>query len=151
MQRLVDVYPYRENQGGLELLVLKRSPGVVYSDQWRMVGGKVNEAETSAEAALRELKEETGCGPNLFWVLPSVNQFYDHNIDSVRQIPAFAARMDNDSEIKLNHEHDEYRWITEDEIDTYIVWPEQQRLMKLLTTILRANKLIEEWIITLRQ
>jgi hypothetical protein len=57
--------------------------------------------------------------------------------------------MDNDSEIKLNHEHDEYRWITEDEIDAYIVWPEQQRLMKLLTTILRANKLIEEWIITL--
>lgn len=147
MSRLVDVYPYRRKQGGIQFLIFKRAADVVYARQWRMIGGKVNGGEKFYEAALREFTEETGLEPALFWTIPSVNQFYDHQSDTVHRIPAFGAEVDNDDEIELNHEHTEYRWITKGEVGTYISWPEQQRLIHLVDTILTNNGLLKEWII----
>lgn len=147
MCRLVDVYPYRKEHNKVKLLIFKRATDVKYPNQWRMIGGKANKEEKLYKTALRELKEETRLTPFLFWTIPSVNQFYDHQADTIYHIPAFGAQIKSNSTIKLNHEHSEYKWISEDEIDTYISWPEQRRLMKLLVTILTKNKILEEWII----
>lgn len=147
MSRLVDVYPYRKKQNRIHLLILKRTSEVRYANQWRMVGGKAEKGETYHETALRELKEETGLTPLLFWTIPSLNQFYEHQTDTIHQIPAFGAEIKLGSNIVLNHEHSEFRWISEEEIDDYISWPEQRRLMKLLLTILTYDNLLKEWII----
>lgn len=148
MSRLIDVYPYqKDDTNNLSLLILKRSTDVRYARQWRMVGGKTEENEKLYDAALRELQEETGVSPLLFWSIPSVNQFYDHETDSVHQIPAFGAEIAPDADITLNHEHSEHKWISTEEIDDYILWPEQRRLMKLLAKIVKENNLLEEWII----
>lgn len=149
MSRLVDVYPYSKEHNKVNLLIFKRTDEVVYPNQWRMIGGKVQDKETFYEAALRELDEETGLNPETFWTLPSVNQFYDPKSDSVRTIPAFASEVNPKDTITLNHEHSEYQWITKDEIEHYIVWPEQRRLMKLLVNIVTANEILEEWIINI--
>lgn len=151
MSRLVDVYPYRMEQKRINLLILKRTVGVKYPNQWRMIGGNVEKGEQFYEAALRELKEETGLDPLLFWTIPSLNQFYDHRTDTIHQIPAFGAEIKWDSEVVLNHEHFEYKWISEDEIDDYILWPEQRRLMKLVVTVITKENLLEEWIIKSRK
>lgn len=147
MDRLVDVYPYRKGQGQLELLILKRSSEVVYSRQWRMVGGKVKKGEKAYTAALRELHEETALKPKLFWTLPSINQFYDPAVDDIRQIPAFAAEVYWHATIVLNHEHVDYKWIAKEEVASYIRWPEQRRLMYQLHSIITHNQLTDEWII----
>lgn len=147
MKRLVDVYPYRIKGNELELLILKRSYDVKYAHQWRMVGGKVHAGETYFEAGLRELQEETGLSPKLFWSIPSINQFYDHNSDSIFQIPAFGAQVEKTVTITLNHEHVSWKWISQDQIDTYIQWPEQKRLMNLLADLVTANQILDEWII----
>ncbi|WP_138429673.1 NUDIX domain-containing protein [Fodinibius saliphilus] len=147
MSKLVDLYPYIRDNGTIKLLVLKRAADVIYAEQWRMVGGKVNKGESHVEAARRELKEETGLKPERFWTVPSLNQFYDHHSDAIRQIPAFAAEVDPNKEIELNHEHVDYIWISEVEIESYISWPEQARLMKLIATIITNNEIIDEWLI----
>jgi 8-oxo-dGTP pyrophosphatase MutT (NUDIX family) len=147
MDRLVDIYPYKRVQDKIKLLILKRSADVIYAGQWRMVGGKVKQDEKAPEAALRELEEETYLQPRLFWTLPSINQFYDPEEDTVRQIPAFAAEVNPDKEISLNHEHAAYQWITAAQVASYIQWPEQRRLMNLLTSIVTHNQLINEWIL----
>lgn len=147
MSRLVDVYPYQKSRGKINLLIFRRSGGVKYSNQWRMVGGKAEEGETYYEAALRELKEETGLDPLLFWTIPSINNFYNPSADTIHQIPAFGAEIKSGQDIVLNHEHSEFKWISEDEIDDYILWPEQRRLMKLVVTIIIKDNLLEEWII----
>lgn len=103
--------------------------------------------ESHYEAALRELEEEAGIVPELFWSIPSLNQFYDYKSDSIRQIPAFGAQVKNESQITLNHEHIDWKWISKDEIDSYILWPEQKRLMNLLADIVINNQIIDEWII----
>lgn len=147
MPRLVDVYPYRKKENELSLLILKRSADVKYPNQWRMIGGKAEKDEKLYSTALRELEEETGLVPLLFWSIPSVNQFYDHQTDTIHTIPAFAAELSTDADITLNHEHSEHKWISAEEIDDYIAWPEQRRLMKLLVKIIKGNNLLEEWII----
>lgn len=147
MSRLVDLYPYSLKQNEFKLLILKRARDVIYAGQWRMVGGKVRENETADEAARRELLEETGVKPQLYWTIPTVNQFYDPKADSIRQIPTFAAEIDPDHPLKLNHEHTAYAWISEEQVEEYIKWPEQRRIMKVLSTIVTDNQILEEWIL----
>ncbi len=147
MSQLVDVYPYSKDNGALKFLIFKRADDVIYSGQWRMIGGKVKKDEKATEAALRELKEETKLIPNLFWVLPSINQFYDRSSDTIRHVPAFAAEVNFSDEIQLNHEHSSYIWISKGDLNDYLSWPEQKRLMKLLSNIVINKQILEEWII----
>ena len=149
MKGLVDVYPYQKIHNEFKFLILKRAPDVQYAHQWRMIGGKVNPEETFYNAALRELHEETGRSPDLFWSIPSLNQFYDHGSDSILQIPAFGAEIRDEESIVLNYEHVSWKWISLEEIDTYIQWPEQKRLMKLSADIVISKQILNEWIIEL--
>jgi dATP pyrophosphohydrolase len=152
MKRLIDVYPYRIKAGEVDFLILKRSSNKIYADQWRMIGGKVEEGETYWEAALRELEEEIAQTPSQFWTVPSVNTFYEHKTDSIYQIPAFAAKIDrSDDQIDLDDEHTGYLWVKADKIDDFIYWPEQKRLIRLIEEILTNQVILPEWIIETKQ
>lgn len=150
-KKLIDVYPYRINGKNVEFLILKRSSKKIYANQWRMIGGKVEEEETFWQAALRELKEEISEKPSSFWTVPSVNSFYEHKTDTIHQIPAFAAKIEwTDERIKLDDEHTGYLWVKADQINEYIHWPEQKRLIRLINDILINQQILSEWIIDLK-
>lgn len=148
MATLVDVYPYRWEQQEVRFLILKRAEQKPYAGQWRMVGGKVEGCEAAWQSGLRELREETGLFPQLFWTVPSVNSFYDARADTVHQIPVFAAEV-KQAEIALDEEHTDWKWITIGAVKNHILWPEQQRLMTLIHTILTNQKILSEWKIPL--
>ena len=132
--RVVDVYPYRMQSDVPELLLLRRANNVSYAGAWRMVGGKIESEETAWQAALRELREETGMTPGRFWTIPSLNQFYEWQHDRVNLIPAFAAEVDGRP--VLNHEHDTFEWLSVEDATRRLHWPEQQRLVHLLISML---------------
>lgn len=148
MKRLIDVYVYRLNSGQPEFLLLLRSKKKIYANQWRMVGGKVKDGEDYWMGAQREVKEELGVTPDAFWVIPSVNTFYEAKSDQIHHIPAFAAEI-SDQEIKLDEEHSEYRWVTVSDIEEMIAWPEQKRLIRLTDQLLRNQQILPEWRIEL--
>ncbi len=127
---LVDVYPYRGSAADREYLLLRRRPGVIYSGDWRMVGGKILDSETAWQAAGRELEEETGCKPLVMWAIPSANVFFEWEKDTVRVIPAFAAEIDRDP--VLNHEHDAFGWYDYEAACQLLCWPEQRRLLGIV-------------------
>ncbi|MFU8812406.1 MAG: NUDIX domain-containing protein [Balneolaceae bacterium] len=144
-KRLIDLYPYRMTGKRPEFLIFQRAKGKIYAGQWRMVGGKVQPGETSWQAALRELKEETGLTPETLWTIPRINQFYEHSTDTIHAIPAFAAEIDAAAGIRLDDEHTEYRWIEAADAERYIAWPEQVSLIRLTHHILSSNKILSQW------
>ena len=135
--RAVDVYPYRVTDTGPEFLLLKRAPGVAYAGTWRMVGGKIAPGEPAHATALREVMEETGQRPTRRWALPSVNTFYEWPQNRVTLAPAFAAVLTADP--VLNHEHVAFAWLPVGEAAARLVWPEQQRLLRLTARLLRTD------------
>lgn len=148
-KRLIDLYAYRIVEEKPEFLLFKRAKGKIYQGQWRMTGGKVESGETYWQAALRELKEETGLTPVLFWTIPSVNTFYEHKSDTVHHIPAFAAQLQTDQIPDLDDEHTEYEWLTLEQAVKRISWPEQRRLLKLTDSIITQNEILDDWIVSI--
>ncbi len=147
MKKLIDVYIYRVKEKVPEFLLLKRASNKIYANQWRMVGGKVEEGEAYWEAAQRELKEETGLIPVSFWVIPSVNTFYEAKTDQVHQIPAFAAEIAFEDKLRLDDEHTDFTWIAKEQVDEFLAWPEQKRLISTAHDIIVNNQILPEWII----
>ncbi len=142
--RLIDVYPYRLDGGHPKFLLLRRSADVIYAGQWRMVGGKVNPDETSVQAAFREFSEETSMVPINAWVLPTVNAFYDPKADQIRYIAAFAFECGSD-QIRLNHEHDAFEWLTVEMAIQRLGWHEQRRILQIAHDIITSNSVLPEW------
>jgi dATP pyrophosphohydrolase len=102
-----------------------------------MIGGKVDAGETAWQAALRELREETGLAPVRCWALPSVNHFYEWQRDTVALVPAFAAEVDADP--RLDEEHDAFAWLPAEAAAARLHWPEQRRLLRLAADLLRTG------------
>jgi dATP pyrophosphohydrolase len=136
--RVIDVYPYRFlGKDEPEFLLLRRAANVIYAGAWRMVGGKIRPGEAAWQAALRELREETGQAPARLWALPSVNAFYEWEADRVNLTPAFAAALPRDP--VLDREHDAFAWLPVEEAAARLRWPEQQRLVRLAHRLLRGG------------
>ena len=60
--RVVDAYVFRQTNNGLRFLILKRAETKIYEHLWQGVAGKIEKGEKAWQAAIRELKEETGFG-----------------------------------------------------------------------------------------
>jgi 8-oxo-dGTP pyrophosphatase MutT (NUDIX family) len=90
------------------------------------VSGALEEADRVALGALRELREETGFGPDTieaFYDLDLVNQFHEPSYDAVLTAAIFAVRVPPDAEPTLSHEHDASRWVPIDAARDEVVWP----------------------------
>jgi 8-oxo-dGTP pyrophosphatase MutT (NUDIX family) len=109
-----------------EILLIRRSPGRILPGLWQCVSGTLEAGERVAMGALRELREETGFGPDqieAFYDLDLVNQFHEPSVDGVVTAAVFAVRLHDDAEPTLSHEHDGARWRTPEEAHTEVIWP----------------------------
>jgi 8-oxo-dGTP pyrophosphatase MutT (NUDIX family) len=109
-----------------EVLLLRRAPGRILPGLWQCVSGSLEDGDRVAIAALRELDEETGFGPDVieaFYDLDLVNQFHEPSYDAIVTAAVFAVRVLNDAEPTLSHEHDDARWVPVDEAHADVVWP----------------------------
>jgi 8-oxo-dGTP pyrophosphatase MutT (NUDIX family) len=122
---------------GAEVLVLHRSPaGDAY---WHVVAGAVEQGESHAEAAARELVEEIGLQVPL--VDLEREYVYPLSQESARSRARFAPGIEEvvvrcftveapaDWEPTLNEEHDDYRWCTPPEAAELLFWPEPGELV----------------------
>ena len=73
--RVIDAYVYRKTKKGILYLILKRAKTKIYEHLWQGVAGKIKKGEKSWEAAVRELKEETGLDPIRIFVADHVSRF----------------------------------------------------------------------------
>jgi len=111
---IVDVYVVRESPAGLEFLQLCRT-GDPLARTWQPVMGHAEAGEHAARVAVRELGEEVA--------LEQVHPFYLPAIDCVVLSPRFVALVDPGWTPRLNHEHDDWRWVAD---ERRLVWPGQR-------------------------
>ncbi|HET7240519.1 MAG TPA: NUDIX domain-containing protein, partial [Gemmatimonadales bacterium] len=88
---LVDLYVLRGAGRTLECLPLRRAAGGRCPGSWETVHGHIEPGERPAEAAQRELREETGLVPLRLYNLSRVELFYQHRQDEVALVPVFVA------------------------------------------------------------
>jgi dATP pyrophosphohydrolase len=129
---MIEAHIFREKGGSLEFLLLKRSKAEIYPGLWQMVTGSVEAGEKAPEAAIREIKEETGLSPRRLWTVPHINSFYSVRKDKIIFIPVFAA-LTNAEEILLSEEHVEFAWFPPDKAIELLAWEGQRKSVKIIT------------------
>lgn len=126
------------NDGEWEYLALRRAVHEpVYPNLWQVITGGIHPGETAVEAALRELREETGLESYLhFWTLPFVASFYSRSRDAVVQSPVFGVVAADDFSPTLSEEHQDYEWLSFEQCEQRLVIPAQQQATKLFHHVL---------------
>src|SRR2546421_9177873 len=109
----IDAYVLRvgAGQGGVEVLALRRAAGGRSPGSWEAVHGHIEAGETPAQAALREVREETGLAPARLYNLSRVEAFYRHGTDDIALIPVFAAVVDAPAQPRASPAHDRVEWL----------------------------------------
>ena len=105
-------------------------------DYWHVVAGVVEEGETFAQAAARELREETGLAASVidlrmrqsYRVPEEMRGEYLSGVDTVA-VENFAAEVPPGWEPVLNQEHDDYRWLSASEAIAIAHWPETKEVL----------------------
>ena len=124
--RVVDCYVYRRTDDGILFLLMKRNLNKIYEHLWQGVAGKIEEGETSSDAAIRELKEETGLSPLNMFVADHVSKFYEVHGDRINLVPVFGIEVDSEI-INLSEEHISYKWVDINEALNTLVWNGQKK------------------------
>ena len=136
---MISVFVVRPDESGSshEFLQLHRIAGDYMGGTWQIIRGGVEGGESYVQAALRELREEAGLIPAEFYRLGTVETFYTTFEDTVWHAPAFCAMVPRSAIVKLNDEHDGYRWVHRERIDAELMWAsERQVLHELLRDVL---------------
>ncbi len=136
--RVIDAYVYRSTSAGLLFLILKRAKTKIYEHIWQGVAGKIEDGETSWEAATRELKEETGLAPLKMFVADHVSKFYETNGDRINLVPVFGIEVDS-KDVTLSDEHIDYKWLDFEEAFDTLIWNGQKQGLKTVYNMLLKN------------
>ena len=116
---------------GGEFLVLRRSAS--RGGYWHSVAGALEEGESYAEAAVRELREETG----LEATPVDAERAFTYSMDEEPEwrklaqpgveeiaVRTFVVDAPPGWEPELDWEHDEHRWSTAEEAAELLFWPD---------------------------
>lgn len=136
---LVDLYVLRGTGGALECLVLRRAAGGRCPGSWEAVHGHIEAGETPADAARRELEEETGLALERLYNLSRVETFYQHRLDEVALVPVFAAFVARNAAVRTGVEHDRFEWLPPAEARGRFAWPREARALDDVVALLGAG------------
>ena len=102
-------------------------------NEWELPGGRPNDDKSLADAAVREVREETG----LETTPGKYVDFWDYEIaveNVVVRVISFLATVRTDDPIVLSDEHGAFRWFDLDELPGIPLPADYQRSIRLATT-----------------
>ena len=137
---VVDVYVVCPSPAGWDawrVLVLQRAAsGTRCPLAWETVHGRIEPDERPEDAALRELREETGFAAARLYNV-TTQAFYLHNtglrtsggLGTVQVAVAFCAFVDEPRAPALGEEHGAFAWLPPDAAAARLVWPREREAL----------------------
>lgn len=141
---------FAEDYGARCYLLLKRI--TAFGGFWQAVTGSLEGGETHAQAALREVNEETGILvreedlvplglTNTFEIAPGWRSRYAPGV-TVNEEVCFALRVDK-LDVRVDPvEHDEYAWVDYETAMTMLYWESNKRAMMATEALLSDSPVV---------
>jgi dATP pyrophosphohydrolase len=113
----------RRAPGGDEFLMARRATGKYMGGTWQLISGGIEPGETAWQAAVREMREETGLAPAELYRLSTLTRFYRPDVEAICTGVMFCASIASDAMVRTNFENDEHAWIPRSEVEARLMWP----------------------------
>lgn len=107
-----------------KFLICQRPKGKDLADYWEFVGGKVEQGETLSQALVRECQEELAVTVEVGEFFRDVTHKYPH---ITIHLSLFHGKIISGSLRML--EHQDFRWISIEEIQQYVFCPADQSFL----------------------
>jgi len=134
----IDVYVIRPLRDGWRVLVLQRALDTRCPTAWEAVHGHIEAGEEPEDAALREVREETGLETARLYNV-TVQPFYLHRSHTVQLAVVFAAFVDEPAPLTLGSEHQRGEWLSVDAALDRFQWPREREALREIAHLLRGG------------
>jgi dATP pyrophosphohydrolase len=135
---VIDVYVIRPYRADWLVLSLQRSRGTRCPGSWETVHGRIEASERPEQAAVREVREETGLTLDRLYNV-TCQPFYLHTVGVVQMAVVFAAFVTEDSNVRLGVEHERYAWLSMSEAAARFTWPREREALEHIGILLGSG------------
>lgn len=132
---VVDVYVIRPWAPRWRVLVLQRALDTRCPTAWETVHGRLEPGERPEDAALRELREETGLEAVRLYNV-TVQPFYLHGMSAVQLAVVFAVFVAEPAAVTLGAEHQSHEWLGVPQARQRFVWPREREALDHVVQLL---------------
>jgi type II secretory ATPase GspE/PulE/Tfp pilus assembly ATPase PilB-like protein/8-oxo-dGTP pyrophosphatase MutT (NUDIX family) len=135
---VVDVYIIRPLAEGWQVLVMQRALDTRCPGAWETVHGRIERDELPRDAAVREVREETGLSLARLYNV-TVQPFYLHTINTVELAIVFAAFVNEPAAVKLSSEHQKFEWLSPHDASSRFIWPREREALSHILHLLAGG------------
>lgn len=124
----VSVFLIKGTGRGAQTLLMRRAKTLKGTSC--QVTGSIEKGETAWQAAVREVREETGITLQTIWSGDICEQFYEPEKERIALMPVFVGYVEDWVKVRLNDEHDAFEWVTFPQAHARVTFPGQRRTMQ---------------------
>ena len=132
---VVDVYVIRPYRADWLVLSLQRSRETRCPGSWETVHGRIEAGERPEQAAVREVREETGLELERLYNV-TCQPFYLHTVGVVQMAVVFAAFVTEGSDVRIGVEHERYEWVSVADAAARFTWPREREALEHIRILL---------------
>lgn len=134
----IDVYVVRPLAAGWRVLALQRGPDARCPGAWEPVHGHIDPGEEPEQAAVRELREETGLVAERLYIVRA-QPFYVRATRTLQLAVVFAAFVAEPGDVVIGTEHVRADWLSVDEALVRYAFPGERASLREVVELLAAG------------
>jgi len=132
---VVDVYVIRTARDPWLVLTLQRATTTRCPGSWETVHGRMERDERPEDAAVREVREETGLEVDRLYSI-TCQPFYLHTLGVVQMAVVFAAFVREPGNVTTGEEHQQHEWLTFADAAARFTWPREREALQHIQILL---------------